>query len=267
MTTALTPIRLVLACVCSLSGSCQVAAASLSDPVVETPKGSVFKLRSELEIPANRDFILLGRDRLVEFQNDLSQTLNREAGRYNYLQYRSYQRDWIESVSQTYVSCLERHRVYYKNYDDTGSNTVILNQGRNNTNIVINNSPQTPQYGSYIGNNPCIKPEHTMAFLLIDADESQGGGVFRSGYEFSTKGVDQRISGHFHIVTIKFDHDIVKGIRILTTQSPEAIAINAFQYSRPGKGFWGGLGSALAGMTHLGGNLFSIELPEKQYYE
>ena len=240
--------------------------ASLSDPIIETPRGSIFQLRSELEIPANRDFMLLGKDQLVSFQNDLSQTLNREAGRYDYTRYRNYQRDWIESASETYFDCLERHRIYYKSDYGSGGSNVILNQGRNNTNIIINNN-QTPKYGSYIGDNPCIKPEHTLAFLLIDSDESEGGGFFRAGYEFETGRVEHRTSGYFNIVTINFDHDVIKGIQILTTQSPELIRINQLNYVKPGKGFWGGLGSAINGMTQLGGNTFSVHLPKKRYFE
>ncbi len=57
-------------------------AADLNDSVLEIPDGTVFQLRYELEIPANRDYIILGQSVLDEGFNSLHQTLNSNTGRY-----------------------------------------------------------------------------------------------------------------------------------------------------------------------------------------
>jgi len=260
-------ILLFILCTASLQ------AASLSDSIVEIPANTLFELRQELEIPANRNFIRLGRNQLNERFNDINQTLNQQHGRnytnYSYYKYNDYLADWQQSVGQSYYDCLERHRNYYRHDGDNSSSTnTIINQGDGNTSVIINNQTHTePSYSSYIGDNSCIKPEHTVAILMLDADESGSGGLFRQGYQFKVKSVRHTKQGDFHIITIRFNHDIAKGIRIITTQSPKDIRIAQLQYRDIEDGFWAGLGSALATMTDIGGNHFIIQLPAKHYYD
>lgn len=132
-----------------------VNAASQSDSVLETPKGTVFELRHELVIPANRNFILLGKDQLNESFNEINQTFNDQDnhyhGRHDYYHYDDYLYKWQRSVGQSYRDCLERHRTYYSYGGDTSSNNTIINQDNGNTNVIINNQTHTePSYGSYI---------------------------------------------------------------------------------------------------------------------
>ncbi|NOQ93903.1 MAG: hypothetical protein GQ547_04615 [Methylophaga sp.] len=248
-------------------------AASLSDSVLEIPKGTVFELRAELDIPANRNFILLGKNQLNESFNDINQTFNeqngRDYGRRDYYHYDDYLYNWQQTVGQSYRECLERHRRYYSYGGDTSSNnSTIINQGDGNTNVIINNQAHTePTYGSYIDNNSCIRPEHAMSVLLLDADESEAGGIFREGYEFKVKSVRYKKQGDFYSVTVHFDHDIATAIQIISTQSPKGIRISQLQHKEIKDGFWAGLGSALAGMTDIGGNHFIIHLASKRYYD
>jgi len=250
-----------------------VQAASLSDSILEIPPGTVFELRSELEIPANRNFILLGKNQLNDSFNDINQTFNQQNGkhygRHDYYHYDDYMYQWQQSVGQSYQDCLERHRNYYSYGRNTSSNnSTIINQGNGNTNVIINNQTHTdPSYGSYIGDNTCIKPEHAMSVLLLDADESGSGGIFREAYKFEVKSVRYKRQDGFYIVTIRFDHDIATAIRIITTQTPESIRISQLQYREVGEGFWAGLGSALASMTDIGGDHFIINLASKRYYD
>jgi len=248
-------------------------AASLSDSILEIPKGSVFELRNELEIPANRNFILLGQNRLNESFNRINQTFNQQKGKYHhhrrYYHYDDYLSQWLESTGQSYQDCLDRHKRYYS-YGGNGaiSNNTIINQGDGNTNVIINNQTNTtPSYNSYQGRNSCIKPDHSIAVLLLDTDESGAGGIFREGYEFKVKSVQRKYQGDFNIVTIRFDHDVVKGIRIITTQSLESIKIAQLQYRKMGEGFFEGLAAGLAGMTDIGGDHFKIRLVSKRYYD
>jgi len=194
-------------------------AASLSDSVLETPKGSIFELRNELEIPANRNFILLGQNRLNESFNRINQTFNQQKGKYRnrhgyyHYHYDDYQSQWLESTGQSYQDCLNRHKRYYSygGGSSTSSNTII-NRGNGNTNVIINNQTDTtPSYGGYQGRNSCIKPEHSIAVLLLNTDESGSGGIFRDGYEFKVKSVQRKYQGGFNIVTIRFDHKVAKG--------------------------------------------------------
>jgi len=243
-------------------------AASLADSILEIPRGSIFTLRAELEVPANRNFIELGRNELTATFNELNQPLNQQKGRYGYHHYNHYLNRWQESVSDTYRDCLERHRTYYSYGGSTGSNSTIVNQGRGNTNIIINNQPATtPSYGSYIDHNTCIKPDHTIAMLLLDEDEAGAGGIFREGYEFKVRSVRQRKYRHVNVVSIRFDHKIAKELRVITTQSPENIAIHQLQYQDYGDGFLQGLGAAIAGITDIGGDYFSISIAEKRYFD
>jgi len=248
-------------------------AASLSDSILEIPKGSVFELRHELEIPANRNFILLGQNRMNESFNRINQTFNQQKGRYHnhhgYYHYDDYLSQWQDSTGQSYQDCLDRHKRYYS-YGGSGSTSsnTIINRGDGNTNVIINNQTDTtPSYGSYQGRNSCIKPEHSIAVLLLNVDESGAGGVFRDGYEFKVKSVQRKYQGDFNIVTIRFDHKVAKGIRIITTQSLESIKIAQLQYRKMGEGFFEGLAAGLAGMTDIGGDHFKIKLASKRYYD
>jgi hypothetical protein len=72
------------------------------------------------------------------------------------------------------------------------SNTII-NESQGNTNIVINaQSGSTTQFGSYQEGNRCIKPEHSLAVMLLDSNESGAGGILRDSYEFKVKSVRPR---------------------------------------------------------------------------
>jgi len=247
-------------------------AASLSDSILEIPQGTIFELRYELEVPANRNFILLGRNQLNDSINELNQTYNKNEGHVHagagYYHYDSYLHNWQQSVSQSYYDCLERHRVYYSGGGTSSSSSTIVNQGHGNTNIIINNQTTSEPYsGSYVGDNSCIKPEHTISILLLNKNKSGAGGIFRRGYEFKVTSVRHYARNGFHEVTIRFDHNIAQGIRIITTQLPEAIHISQLQYRESGSGFWAGLGSALASLTDIGGDHFIIKLAKKRYFD
>lgn len=250
-------------------------AASLSDSILEIPQGTIFELRNELEISANRNFILLGKNQLHESFNEINKTFNdqdgrsRHSGRHGYYHYDDYLYEWQRTAGQSYGDCIERHRSYYSYAGDTPSNnSTIINQGNGSTNVIINNQTHTePSYGSYIDDNSCIKPEHSISVLLLNADESGSGGIFREGYEFKAKSVRYKRQGDFYVVTIRFDHDIATAIRIITTQSPEAIQIAQLHYREIKDGFWAGLGSALASVIDIGGDHFIIKLASKRYYD
>lgn len=250
-----------------------LSAASPSDSVLEIPKGTLFKLRYELEIPANRNFILLGYNQLNENFNEVNKMFNQQNGnRYakqGYFYYTDYLDIWLKTADESYQDCLKRHRVVYS-YGGSASttNNTIINQGQGNTNIIINKNTYTaPSYGSYIGDNTCMIPEHTLAVLMLDKDKAGSGGIFRDGYVFKVYSVKHETRGRYHIVNIRFDHEIAKGIQIITTVSPETITMNQLQYRESGDGFWQGVGSALGSLIDIGGNHFTIELPELHYYK
>lgn len=247
-------------------------AVSLQDSVLEIPKGTQFKLRNELEIPANRNFILLGYNRLNETFNDINKISNQQLGRdyqgRGYYYYNDYLSSWMKTAEQSYQECIERHRVTYS-YGGSGSSTsnTIVNQGHGNTNIIINqNTQKSPSYGSYIGDNSCIMPEHSAAVLMLDKNSAGAGGIFREGYVFKLTSVRHEIRGSFHIVTINFDHNIAKGVQIITTISPESISMNQLQYREISGGFWSTLGKSIASSMDIGGENFIIELPAIGYY-
>lgn len=250
----------------------QVNAASMADSILELPSGSEFELRAELEVPANRNFMLLGRDQLSETFNELNQSYNQMNGghssRYGYFHYNDYLSQWQETAVQSYRECLERHRTYYSYGGSASGNSTIINQGSGNTGVIINNGDDSsPTYGSYIGDNNCIRPEHTIAMLLLDKEEAGSGGIFREGYRFKVKSVRHRQQRGFHVVTIRFDHDVARGIRIITSQNPTNITINQLNYRDFGGGFWQGMGAALVGLQDIGGDYFDIHLAENRYYD
>lgn len=250
-----------------------VYAASLSDSILHIPKGAVFELRHELEIPANQNFMLLGKNRLQDTFNELNQTYNDNEGRfkprqYGYYHYDAYLTRWQRTAGEAYHACLERHRVYYRRGGDGDSRNTIINQGRNNTNIIINNSnPTPPSVGSYISDNNCIMPEHTIALLLLNKKEAGAGGIFREGHRFKLRDVNFRRRGDFYILTLKLDHKVARAIHIVTTESPKNIRIEQLQSHDPGDSFFSNLGYALNSLVDIGGDYFSIHLPEKQYYD
>jgi len=253
--------------------SVQCHATSLSDSILTIPKGTVFELHNELDIPANQNFVLLGRNMLSESFNSVNQGLNKTNQAYHrnhraFHHYNDYLNQWQQTAGQSYQTCLERNRVYYRNRASSSANNTIINRGNGNTNVIINNQTNaTPTHGSYIGDNSCIKPEHSLAVLLLDTDKSGSGGAFREGYQFTVKSVRYTKRGDFDIVTIYFDHKVARGIRIITTQPARQIVINQLQRRKVADGFWAGLGSALMNLTNLGSDYFIIKLPSKHYYD
>lgn len=246
---------------------------SLSDSILTIPKGTLFELHNELEIPANKNFVLLGENMLNESFNSINQGLNKTNQAYHrnnraFYHYNDYLNQWQQTAHQSYQACIERHRVYYRNRNNSSANNTIINRGNGNTNVIINNQTNTaPTHGCYIGNNSCIKPEHSIAVLLLDSDEADSGGTFREGYQFIVKSVRHTKRGDFDIVTIYFDNKIAKAIRIITTQPANQIVINQLQRRKETDGFWAGLGSAMIGLTNLGSEYFIIKLLGKHYYD
>lgn len=243
-------------------------AGSLNIPILNIPKGTTFTLNYELEVAANSDFIILGSNKLNELFNKMDQPYNNSLN--NYKRFDDYLITYTQSVEDTYKNCLERHRQYYtyNNKNGSSSNTII-NQGYNNTNIIINNTQSTPPtHVSYIGSNNCIKPEHSFSALIIDSDKAEGGGIFRDGYEFKVKRVRTHTQGRFNIIDITFKHKIAKGIRIVTTTSPKLLYAYHLQgNTSESDGFWDGLGNAIGSITNIAGDHFSIKIPSKRYFK
>ena len=254
--------------------SSKLYAVSGGDSILNIPKGTKFKLRYELEVPANQNFLYIGGNELQESFNEVNQYFNQNNNNYynrhNYFTYNSYLTYWQESVHQSYSDCLERHTSYYQ-YGGN-SNNMIVNNGYGNTNIIINNQQNSqpynePSYGSYLNKNSCIMPEHTIALLLLNKNKTKSGGIFRDGYEFKVRSVNYRKSGDFYTINILFDHKVAKGIRIITTQSPKKIPISSLQAAGHSEGFWSSVGSALQSLTDIGGDNFDIYLPKLEYFE
>ena len=251
-------------------------AVSGGDSILNIPKGTIFKLRYELEVPANQNFLYIGGNELQETFNEINQYFNQNNNNYSlynkdqYLTYNSYLTYWKESVHQSYLDCIERHRSYYS-YGGT-TNTGIVNNGYGNTNIIINNQQSNnqynaPTYGSYVNKNTCIMPEHTIALLLLNTNKTKSGGIFRDGYEFKVSSVSYRKRGDFYTIDIYFRNKVAKGIRIITTQSPKQIPISSLQAAGHSEGFWNSVGNALQSLTDIGGDNFDIHLPDLQYFE
>lgn len=244
-------------------------AVSGGDSIINIPQGTIFKLKYELEAPANQNFLYIGGNQLQESFNEINQMFNQQNNNqgHNYLHYNQYLGVWMESANKSYTDCLERHRTYYSTSSDASNNTVI-NNGNGNTSIIINNQQNSgTTYGSYIDQNTCIKPEHTIAVLLLNKDKTKAGGIFREDYEFRVKSVNYRKTGHFYTINILFDHKVAKGLRILTTQPPKTIPISSLQAAQSTTGFWNSFGSALASLTDIGGNHFDILLPDLEYFD
>lgn len=251
-------------------------AASLGDSIMEIPEGTLFELRYELEIPANRDYIIVGQRILDEAANEMSQTLNSSHGKLpwhtghgRHHGFVDYTIELFESYGQTYQKCLERHRRFYS-VENPASDNVIVNQGSGNTNVIVNNSPGGgTTTGSYIGPNNCIEPDHTITALLIDKDAAGAGGIFRSGHKFKVKRVKKESTRYYNLLIIYFDHDVAEGLAVVTTHSLENIAIRQLKHSVSDEdsGFWASVGDVLGSLNNIAGNHFEITLPETEYFD
>jgi len=255
------------------------ALPATADSILDIPKGTTFELLQELEIPANRNFALLGRDEMDEAFNSTGQVLNDMDGRSlgdtgtiprpgDYLTFNSYYGRLFESYEQTYRECLNRHRSYTMVPGTPASATIIIQQGNGNV-TMLNQGNSTPdEIYTTIGENYCTRPNHTIAALVIDGDRADGGGFFAQGYRFKVRKVRCKRGRFYNRVTIYFDHAILNGLVIITTHAPETIPIGALSgENSSGAGFWASVGNALADMTAIGGDYFKIELPAKKYYE
>ncbi|WP_415888400.1 hypothetical protein ACMXYV_10235 [Neptuniibacter sp. SY11_33] len=236
--------------------------------ILDIPKGTTFELTTELEVKANRNFQVIGKDHLLESFNTIHQPGNEFAGRhYRYPSYDNYLAQWRKNADQSYQDCLNRHRIHYNSDSHSnGNNSTIINRGDGSTNIIINQS-KTTYTGSYQGPHSCIQPQHTLALLLIDQEKAEGGGIFKQGYKFQIDKLRHRRHGHFHSLTLFFDHPVAKGLRIVSTQHPQDIFVYQLQHQAAGDGFWDNLGAALNSVQHIGGQLFTITPPKKHYYE
>jgi len=253
--------------------------AAWADSILDIPKGTVFELLEELEVPANRDFALLGQSELDETFNATGQVLNDmndrplvNAGSYaagsSYLTFYTYYHLLFESYEKTYVNCLERHRVYARVSGASPSAPIVIQQGQVNVAVINNSSGSSDEIYSAIGENYCIQPDHMIAALVIDRKTADGGGFFAEGYRFNVRDVRWQRGNDYNVVKIMFDHKILQGLVIVTTHDPETIPMSALSgESSSGDGFWASVGSALADMVNIGGGYFSIELPGKRYYE
>lgn len=56
--------------------------SAVAESISKIPKGTVFTLTRELEIPANTRFVLLGKSGLQDFFSTMEQSLNHSEGRY-----------------------------------------------------------------------------------------------------------------------------------------------------------------------------------------
>jgi hypothetical protein len=257
-----------------------LASPAWADSILDIPQGTTFVLQQELEILPNRNFAILGQNDIDEAFNSTGQFLNDQdsrplgngrAGSYNNrcLTFRNYYTRLFESYEETYVKCLERHRHYVRTPGSSSGNNVIIQNGRNNVAVINQGAGTSDQVDSYIGENYCTAPNHTIAALVIDRDKAEGGGFFAEGYKFKVKKVKQRRRGFYNVTEIHFDHTVLAGIIIVSTHQPEEIPIGALdaQEHSTGKGFWASVGQALTSLTNIGGGYFQIELPEKRYYD
>lgn len=253
----------------------------VAESVLEIPRGTEFTLRYELEIPANRNFILLGSDKLDTAFNGTGQLFNEQDGRWlgdvggikplpdlnRYLTFEGYLAEEFNSVETSYRECLERHRVFLP-LPGQGGDTTIIQQGQGNVAIIQQKAGQPDAYLSKIENNSCTPPQHTFAALVVDAETADGGGFFAKDYVFKVRGISRKQVGIFNVVKIFFDHDILDGLMVVTTRDPATIPISALQSQSGGSsGFWSSLGSALVDLKDIGGNAFDIKLPEKRYFK
>ncbi len=89
----------------------ELYAVSGGDSILNIPKGTTFKLRYELEVPANQNFLYIGGNELQERLNKINQYFNQNKNNYynshNYFTYNSYLMYWQELVHQSYYSTEE----------------------------------------------------------------------------------------------------------------------------------------------------------------
>lgn len=273
-------LTIFLILICSIL----IAAPVAADSILDIPKRTVFHLVKELEIPANRDFALLGNDMIDESFNGIGQILNNQTGRMlggdnpaqpigsGYLAFNNYYPNLFESFEETYNQCLERHRQVTVIPGSPPPSPTIVQNGENNVAIInqVNPSPGTPTtvYSS-IGENYCTPPNHTLAALVINRKTADGGGFFAEGYEFKVKNVKYRKRGFYNVVNVYFDHKVLAGLVIVTTRSPETIPISslAIRSGSSKGGFWSSIGNTLADMSNIGGDYFRIDPPDKRYYD
>lgn len=111
-------------------------AISEYNSIIEIPRGTTFTLNHELEIPANRDYIILGFDRLNETFNKLNQSHNSQTGKY-YNDFDSYIIEYRQKVDRTYNECINRHKRYFTYGGSSSGANTIVNQGQGNTNTQI----------------------------------------------------------------------------------------------------------------------------------
>jgi len=252
-----------------------------ADSILDIPRGATFVLQQELEIPPNRNFAILGQNDIDEAFNSTGQFLNDQDGRpignnwsgshqrSGCLTFRNYYTPLFESYEETYVKCLERHRHYVGTPGVSSGNNIIIQNGQNNVAVINQRAGSSDQVYSYIAENYCTAPNHTIAALVIDPDKAEGGGFFAEGYKFKVKKVKQRRRGFYNVTEIYFNHKVLAGIIVVSTHKPEEIPMGALeaQESSTGKGFWASVGQALTSLTNIGGGYFQIELPEKRYYD
>jgi len=94
---------------------------------------------------------------------------------------------------------------------------------------------------------------------VIDRDQADGGGFFAEGYRFKVRAVRWKRGNYYNVVRIKFDHEILQGLVIVTSHDLETIPMSALSgESSSGGGFWASVGSALADRVNIGGDYFSI---------
>lgn len=259
------------------------SASSLSDSVLNTPDGTTFKLNYELKVPAKSNFVQLGESSLDGLLNDIAKTGNQfEAGYVvnsgysgsyaGYSNFNVYSRQLLESAEQAYRRCLQGYkRSYQTNPNYNRSNTTVINNWGNKSNITVDNRNQyqQPTYGTYTAPNTCQPPNYSMSALVINPEKARSGGVFRQGYKFKVSNVRHRRHGRFNKIYIDFDHDVAEGIVIITTHAPQEIPLHLLSSSRQSTntGFWGALAAGLASMGDVAGDNFSISLPEDQYFD
>jgi hypothetical protein len=263
-----------------LASAINLNAFSYNDSIVNIPKGTIFQLKYELEVPTNQNFLLLGQNYTQEYINQFYQPLNQQNDNYSmhqtptYITYDNFITLWRDNIDKSYNNCIQRHKVYYSYGSSTPSSTnnnIIVNNSYGNTNVVINNniaSTEELSYGSYIQQNSCIKPEHTITALMLNTNKTKSGGIFREDYQFKVSKVRSYHNGHFYIIDIVFDHNIAKGIRIVTTTPPKYIPIrNLKATNQNSSGFWNNLGAALNSITNIGGDFFDINFPKTKYFD
>ena len=249
-------------------------ASQVNGSVTELPRGTIFSLTRKLNVPANTRFVLLGRYGLQDFFTQAGKVLNDQNGRYycNDYYFRDYFLYLTENAFEAYLQCLERHRTAYEiDKYNTGS-SVIMNKGKENTNIIINYNPvfidDEPEYYTYITPNSCMKPEYTYTALTINTDKAEQGGIFKKGYEFKVRKVTFKQHYYTSEINIYFDHEIAESLMIITSSDPKTIRISqllAAGYTKTG--FWATLGQGLSNMNSIAGNNFNITLPEKKCFD